>query len=177
MRYGAVYRRAQERQIRRRAHGGAHHPIGRRLPRVQLYPAHPQGAQSGVPESSRHLPQFFGVGKGQRFSDGSENHLKTRLCHLLRRYAHVAVQPMQAVRIEGGGKRQGARRLREIYRRKIRKGGLPQVQKGNARPARTLFQGKTEQGRKGKSRHRRRTAIPIWRSFCSPRGASRSCPR
>ena len=176
VRHGAVRRRAQERKIRRRAHGGAHHPVGRRLPRVQLYPAHPQGAQGGISESSRHFPQFFGTGKGQRIPDEPQNHLEARVRHLLRGYAHVAVQPVQTVRIAGRGKRQGARRLREIYRRKVCKGRVPQVQKGDARPARTLFRSRSASSAKFTS-NIRRSAIPIWRSFCSPRGASRSCPR
>ena len=67
---------------------------GGRMPCVQLYPAHPQGAQGGVPKVPVISLNFAGLEKDSGFPVTLKNDPQTRVCRLLRGRAHVPVQPV-----------------------------------------------------------------------------------
>ena len=63
---------AEQRQIRSRPYGPAHHPDGRWLPCFQLHPPAAQGAGQGrLPGDPGGQPELLGSGKRQRLPDDS----------------------------------------------------------------------------------------------------------
>ena len=91
-----VPRRAEQRQVRPRAHGPAHHPDGRRLPCLQLHPPAPQGAGQGrLSEHPGGQPELLGPREGQRLPDDSASGPPGHRQRVLRRYA---LRPAQSGR-------------------------------------------------------------------------------
>ena len=95
---------AEQRQVRPRAHGPAHHPDRRWLPCLQLHSSAAQGTgQGGLSADPGGQPELLGSGKGQRLPDDPAAGPPCTGLHLLRRYAVRSAQSGGTLREREGG--------------------------------------------------------------------------